>query len=197
MYPEYVEVEGKRYKINTDFRVAIECNRIAEDDSIGDLERALAIIYMLFGDEGINKPDHYEKLLELAQKYLLCGNEFDSNSNEKPDMDFIEDYGYIWASIMSDYNGLDIDKENIHWWKFNELLNGLSNSEMGNCCVLNRIRNLRTFDVSQIKDHKEKEKIIKAKKQVQLKKNKTKASKENLESAMKFYRQLGILERSD
>ena len=99
--------------------------------------------------------------------------------------------------MMSDYNGLDIDKENIHWWKFNELLNGLSNSEMGNCCVLNRIRNLRTFDVSQIKDHKEKEKIIKAKKQVQLKKNKTKASKENLESAMKFYQQLGILERSD
>jgi hypothetical protein len=197
MYPEYVEIEGKRYKINTDFRVAIECNRIAEDDSIGNLERALAIIYTLFGDEGINTPNHYEKLLELAQKYLLCGNEFDSNSNEKPDMDFIEDYGYIWASMMSDYNGLDIDKENIHWWKFNELLNGLSNSEMGNCCVLNRIRNLRTFDISQIKDHKEKEKIIKAKKQVQLKKNKTKASKENLESAMKFYQQLGILERSD
>lgn len=197
MYPEYVEVEGKRYKINTDFRVAIECNRIAEDDSIGNLERAMAIIYTLFGDEGINTPDHYEKLLELAQKYLLCGNEFDSNSNEKPDMDFIEDYGYIWASMMSDYNGLDIDKENIHWWKFNELLNGLSNSEMGNCCVLNRIRNLRTFDVSQIKDHKEKEKIIKAKKQVQLKKNKRKASKENLESAMKFYQQLGVLERSD
>lgn len=197
MYPEYVEVEGKRYKINTDFRVAIECNRIAEDDSIGNLERALAIIYTLFGDDGINTPAHYEKLLELAQKYLLCGNEFDSNSNEKPDMDFIEDYGYIWASMMSDYNGLDIDKENIHWWKFNELLNGLSNSEMGNCCVLNRIRNLRTFDVSQIKDHKEKEKIIKAKKQVQLKKNKIKATKENLESAMKFYQQLGILERSD
>ena len=197
MYPEYVEVEGKRYKINTDFRVAIECNRIAEDDNIGNLERALAIIYTLFGDEGINTPEHYEKLLELAQKYLLCGNEFDNNSNEKPDMDFIEDYGYIWASMMSDYNGLDIDKENIHWWKFNELLNGLSNSEMGNCCVLNRIRNLRTFDVSQIKDHKEKEKIIKAKKQVQLKKNKIKASKENLESAMKFYQQLGVLERSD
>ena len=197
MYPEYAEVEGKRYKINTDFRVAIECNRIAEDDSIGNLERAMAIIYTLFGDEGINTPEHYERLLELAQKYLLCGNEFDNNSNEKPDMDFIEDYGYIWASMMSDYNGLDIDKENIHWWKFNELLNGLSNSEMGNCCVLNRIRNLRTFDISQIKDHKEKEKIIKAKKQVQLKKNKTKASKENLESAMKFYQQLGILERSD
>ena len=53
-YPEYVEVKGKRYKINTDFRVAIECNRIAEDETIGDFERVLGIIYTLFGDEGRN-----------------------------------------------------------------------------------------------------------------------------------------------
>lgn len=194
MYPEYVEVEGKRYKINTDFRVAIECNRIAEDDSIGNLERAMAIIYTLFGDEGINTPDHYERLLELAQKYLVCGNELDNNVNDKPDMDFIEDYGLIWASFMSDYNGLDLDKIEMHWWKFMDLMNGLSNSELGNCCVLNRIRNLRTFDVSEIKDKKERDKILKAKKQVELKKyknrNKKKATEREKQSAMNFLNKL-------
>lgn len=194
MYPEYVEVEGKKYKINTDFRVAIECNRIAEDDSIGNLERAMAIIYTLFGDEGINTPDHYEKLLELAQKYLVCGKELEDNINEKPDMDFLEDYGLIWASFMSDYNGLDLDKIEMHWWKFMELMNGLSNSEMGNCCVLNRIRNLRTFDVSEIKDKKERDKILKAKKQVELKKyknrNKKKATEKEKQSAMNFLNKL-------
>ena len=193
MYPEYVEVEGKKYKINTDFRVAIECNRIAEDDTIGNLERALGVIYTLFGDEGINTPDHYEKLLELAQKYLVCGNELDNNVNDKPDMDFIEDYGLIWASFMSDYNGLDLDKTKMHWWKFMDLMNGLSNSEMGNCCVLNRIRNLRTFDVSEIKDKKERDKILKAKKQVELKKYKKKgrkATEKEKQSAMNFLNKL-------
>ena len=48
--PEYVKVDNKVYKINTDFRVAIECNRIAEDENIGEIERPLAIIYKLFGD---------------------------------------------------------------------------------------------------------------------------------------------------
>ena len=193
MYPEYVEVEGKKYKINTDFRVAIECYRIAEDDTIGNLERALGVIYTLFGDEGINTPDHYEKLLELAQKYLVCGNELDNNVNDKPDMDFIEDYGLIWASFMSDYNGLDLDKTKMHWWKFMDLMNGLSNSEMGNCCVLNRIRNLRTFDVSEIKDKKERDKILKAKKQVELKKYKKKgrkATEKEKQSAMNFLNKL-------
>ena len=53
--PEYVKVGDKKYKINTDFRVAIECNNIAQDDSIGDTEGPLAIIYKLFGDEALKK----------------------------------------------------------------------------------------------------------------------------------------------
>ena len=63
-------------------------------------------------------------------------------------------------------------KKKIHWWEFNELMNGLSNSELGDCCVLNRIRNLRNYDTKDIKDRKEREKIEKAKERVALKKNK-------------------------
>lgn len=195
MYPEYVEVEGKRYKINTDFRVAIECNRIAEDETIGNLERSLAVIYTLFGEEGINTLEHYERLLELAKMYLLCGKKYDVEANEKPDMDFIEDYSYITTSFMSDYH-IDLDGCEMHWWKFMDLMNGLSNSELGNCCVLNRIRNLRNFDTKDIKDAKERQKINKAKQQVALKKSqkpKKQATKEQLRSAMEFY---NALERS-
>ena len=141
-YPEYVIIDNERYDIDTDFRTAIECNRIAEDETIGDYERALAIIYTLFGDKGIDTPLHYEKLLKVAKNYLSCGKKVEVNQNEKPDMDYIEDYDYIEASFMSDYH-IDLSNEKMHWWKFNKLMNGLSNSELGNCCVLNRVRNLR------------------------------------------------------
>lgn len=192
-YPKYVKVDGKEYKINTDFRVAVECNRIAEDTSIGDFERVLGIIYTLFGEEGINAYEHYERLLELAIKYLSCGKEVISNNNEKPDMDFVEDMDYIEASFMSDYN-IDLSREEMHWWKFYKLINGLSNSEMGNCCVLNRIRNLRNFDTKDIKDQKEKERIEKAKKQVALKKNKkeNKITKEQEKSMEELNKLLGL-----
>ena len=36
----------------------------------------------------------------------------------------------------------DLENKEMHWWKFMDLMNGLSNSELGNCCVLNNIRNL-------------------------------------------------------
>ena len=170
-YPKYVRIDDKEYAINTDFRIAIECNQIAEDTSIGDFERALAIIYKLFGDAGIKAQDDYVRLLELAIKYLSCGKEIVDSNDEEPDMDFIEDMDYIEASFMSDY-GIDLLSVEMHWWKFMKLMNGLSNSEMGNCCVLNRVRNLRNFNTKDIKDQKEREKIEKAKKQVALKKKK-------------------------
>lgn len=192
-YPKYVKIGEKKYKINTDFRVAIECQEIALDDSIGDFERALAIIYKLFGDDGLDDSNNYEKLLKLAQKYLSCGKEVDNKANEEPDMDFIQDMPYIKASFRSDYN-INLDDEEMHWWEFYDLINGLSNSEMGNCCVLNRIRNLRTFDTKDIKDQKELAKINEAKKQVALKKREVKKEltveqKRNIDN---FYEKIGI-----
>lgn len=183
MYPEYAEVNGKRYKINTDYRVAIECNRIAEDKSIGDYERALAVIFKLFGEEGINSPDDYEMLLEKAQKYLLCGEELQDNK-EEPDMDFIQDMKYIRTSFRSDY-GIILGKETMHWWEFFELVNGLSNSDLGNCCVLNRIRNIRTMDTKDIKDRKMLEQIMEQKKRFALKKKEPSEKQKN--SARAFY----------
>ena len=78
--PQYVKVDNKLYKINTDFRVALECNRIAEDTSIGEYERALAIIYKLFGEDGLDC-ENQNKLLELGMKYLLLGREQNSLKN--------------------------------------------------------------------------------------------------------------------
>lgn len=188
--PEYVKIGDKKYKINTDFRVAIECNNIATDDSIGDIERPLAIIYKLFGDDGLNAPDDWEKLLELGIKYLSLDKEPEEN-NEPPDMDFNQDMSYIEASFMSDY-GIDISNTKMHWWKFYQLIEGLSNSELGNCCVLNRIRNLRTMDISKIKDPKEKAKILEAKRRFSLTKEEIrKMSEQEEKNQNDFFEKLG------
>ena len=191
-YPEYVEIDGEKYKINTDFRVAIECNEIALDTTIDDEERAMAIIYKLFGKKGLEDTDKYDKLLELSKKYLGCGKEVE-DTNDKPDMDFMEDYAYIKTSFRSDY-GINLDKENMHWWEFFDLLNGLSNSEMGNCCILNRIRNLRNYDLKDIQDTKERQKIRKAKEMVALKRDlqpKPKPTEEQINNAKEFLNALG------
>ena len=182
-YPKYAQIEDRIYPINTDFRVAIKCNEVAMDESIDDNERAMAIIYLLFGEKGLKSNDK-QALLDKAKKYLSCGQEI-TNSNEEPDMDYIEDYALIKTSFRSDY-GIKLDEENIHWWEFNELMNGLSNSDMGNCCVLNRVRNLRNLDLKEISDPKERMKLKKAKEAVALKK-KVHLTKEQEESERQFF----------
>lgn len=70
--PRYVKVNGKLYKINTDFRQAIEVEKIVRDDTIGDFEKMLAIVYTLFGEEGLNSDD-VPKLLEKRNGIYYYG----------------------------------------------------------------------------------------------------------------------------
>lgn len=171
-YPQFAQVKGKKYKINTDYRIALKCEEISKSD-ISKEERALAIIYLLFGDEGLNNIKDWNELLQIGRKYLNCGKELKENDNEEEvNMDFKQDWSYIQASFFSDYN-LNLSNTEMHWWQFYDLLCGLTEK-----CILNRVRFVRDFDISQIKDSKEKEKWIKQKEQVALKKEEIKTSEE-------------------
>ena len=191
MYPEYAEVDGKKYKINTDFRVALKCNEIAQDGSISDFERMLGILYTLFGKDGIKDINKCEKFLEIAVKYLKCGMEYDDddNSNKEPDIDYIQDEKYIRSSFKFDYGYDPYKMEYLHWWEFLNDLNNLSNSEFGSCCILSRVRQIRNFDLKKISDPKEKKEMAKAKKLVALKKNKKVLNDKQKESARNFYQE--------
>lgn len=182
-YVEYALVNNKKYKINTDFRVALKCNKISESN-VSDEERAIAIIYLLFGDDGLKNPTDWEKLLKVAIKYLNINKENNNGEEKEANMSFDEDWGYIQASFFSDYH-IDLSKAKMHWWQFFDLLCGLTEK-----CVLNRVRFVRDFDISQIKDSKERERWIEQKEQVALKKVKDERTEEQKRLDELFEKQL-------
>jgi len=195
--PQYVKVDDKLYKINTDFRIALECNKIAEDESIGNLERAMAIIYKLFGEDGLDC-ENQNKLLELAMKYLLLGrdkNSLKNDSHDKYELDFNKCIGLIKASFKFDYKYDPYELEYLHWYDFYNDLESLSTSEFGNCCILNRIVSILEQEPKEIKDSKQRQKLIDAQKLLKekyCKKEEKKITKEQEESARAFYKSLGI-----
>ena len=195
--PQYVKVDNKLYKINTDFRIALECNKIAEDTSIGNLERAMAIIYKLFGEAGLDC-ENQNKLLELGMKYLLLGREQNSLKNEprdKYELDFNKCIGLIKASFKFDYKYDPYELEYLHWYDFYNDLESLSTSEFGNCCILNRIVSILEQEPREIKDKKTREKLVKSQqllKEKYCKKEEKKITKQQEESAKAFYKSLGI-----
>lgn len=196
--PYYVKVDDIEYKINTDFRVALECNKIALDETIGDIERPLAIIYKLFGEVGLDC-ENKQKLLELGMKYISLGKEeksLKSHSDDKFEIDFEKCTGLISSSFKYDYKYDPYEKEYLHWYDFYNDLENLSSSELGNCCILNRIIAILNQDASKIKDSKDRQKLIDAQKELKERycrnTKKVEMTKEQEESAKEFYKQLGI-----
>lgn len=168
-YPTHAMIDGKLYQINTDYRYALECFKIINNNSISDIERAIAIVSVLFGkldEKGnvTNIPENLEVALQKATIFLSCGEteEDEDIKKQKKDMDFEYDKSYIKASFMSDY-GIDLAEEDIHFWKFCELISGLTENS-----ILNRVRDLRNTDLSIYKDSKTKQKIREAIERVKL-----------------------------
>lgn len=181
--PEYARIGDKLYKINTDFKIALKCDEVYRSD-VREEEKMLAIIYLLFGDEGLNNPKDYEELIKKGVKYLLCNKEPNEN-NEEPDMDYEQDKSYIKASFYTDYEIPNIYDTNMHWWEFCDLMNGLTEN-----CVLNRVRYIRSYDTSDIKDQKTLRMWKKQKDSVALKKKEPKMTKEQEESMNRFLEQI-------
>ena len=185
-----IKIDDAIYEANVEFRNIIKANEIAQDDTLHSIERAYGVLCTIFGVDSIDNDTHANLLLKWVKNYLTGGKEVE---DREPDMDYVEDMDYIEASFMSDYN-IDLENTEMDWLKFNNLINGLSYSDFGNCCILNRIRNLRNYDVSKIQDPKERDKIIKAQKEVELKKTskENNLSKEQEESMEKLNKLIGI-----
>jgi hypothetical protein len=185
MYPEYAEINGIQYKIDTSWKNALECFKIIEDENITDQERCLAIIYKIF--DFIPESD-INLFLEKANIFLSCGETQEQQRSKKRDMDLIQDQKWIIPSFMSDYH-IDLSKEDMHWWRYINLIQGLTSNS-----ALSNVREIRNYDVANIKDQKEKNKIINMKKQVELKERKktNEISFEKKKNIDSFYELTGI-----
>lgn len=173
-YPTMIKIKDKYYTINTDFRIALECDEVARDNSICDYEKILTIIYLLLGENALNDYENHEEIFNLCQKFLQRNkNEEDLDNDEEDELtlDFKQDESYIKASFMSDYK-IELDSINMHWWAFLDLLSGLTEDS-----VLSRVRYIRQEPLED-KKGKEREQWIKMKKSVALKKNNHKTDEE-------------------
>ena len=158
-YPEYAEVKGKKYKINTDYRVALRCFEVIDDTSISDSERALAVVFLLFGETPFEDTGEF---LRIAGDYLRCGEKENAQAAQERDIDFNADERYIVASFMSDYR-IDLSSVDMHFWQYIQLIQGFTENS-----IMSRVREIRNYDMSELKDPKARAKMASAKAAVAL-----------------------------
>ena len=158
MLTEKLPTKYKGYHINTDFKCGIKISLALDDWQLGDEERVLTALSLLYG-EGI--PDDMNIALDGLRWFLTCGKEADKASYSDIDdvdnakesvnvkggdisFDFEVDASNIYAAFLKNYN-IDLTKTDMHWFQFIALFSNLKNTS------LNDMMYYRTIDLSQYK----------------------------------------------
>lgn len=163
--PDSIEVEGKQYKIVTDFREWIMLQDMIKDNDLSKAEKITLCKDWILEE---NPPMTMEIIKAMCE--FLVGNERqDRNSNAKsntaspPTFSYKYDASVIYSDFFREYKIDLLDIPYMHWWKFKILLEGLSDESEFKKRVY-----YRSVNLSNIKDKKERKRIEKIKKSIAL-----------------------------
>lgn len=179
-HPTAIEIDGRRYEINTGYEYALACFSCIDDTALTGEERAFGVLGLLYRTQ----PRDTQRALALAIKYLQLGKERrpKHTDDEGRDLDFRKDMHYIRSSFRSDYGINLAEQPGMHWWEFSELLQGLTDTS-----VLNRVRDIRNYDLTKIKDPQLRAKMQRAQEDVALEDERSEEDDRRLDD---FYAQL-------
>lgn len=158
--PKVVFIDGKKYKINSNFRSSIKFELLMQDENLDKKEkliRALKLYYPII-------PNNINMAIEKIIWFYKAGKENEkvegkSKLNNEQIYSFEYDDDYIYSAFLSQYN-IDLNSiKYLHWWKFKALFKSLNESN-----EIVKIMQYRAMDVNKIKDNEQKEFYRKMKK---------------------------------
>lgn len=144
--PNTVLVGGKAFSIYTDYRVWMKFSIEFEKWTKGGCKGTLDIQYLFKNELPVFKsPEDYNSLLTFAFPQNVLPHTESSDGDQV--LYFAYDCDYIYSAFLQQY-GIDlIDAEELHWWKFRALLNGI-----GKDTKLGEIMGYRAYTGEKVKD---------------------------------------------
>lgn len=144
---ESVEIDGRKYSINPDFKTALRVLATLDEDT--PYVKKLVFILKSFYNE---LPPTLDKALEGIKSFY--GVKEVNEGYFKPIFSFEKDSEYIFSAFYSCYK-IDLSQENMHWDIFKALFKGISGDT-----VFSKIMSIRTLNPLEIKDTSQRRKIM-------------------------------------
>ena len=176
--PSTLKVGGNFYKINSDFRTSILFELMMQDRSLSNQEKLIAAIELYYKEI----PQDLGEAINQIVWFYKCGKEekvkedsSNVNSTQKQIYSYEYDAEYIYSAFLSQYRVDLQDAEDLHWWKFKAMFQGLNDNN-----EIIKIMGYRALDLNEIKDKKQKAHYRKLKNLYKLPDNRTVAEKEQM-----------------
>ena len=169
--PDRVTVDGEECFIKTDFKRWIIFETALTDGRIKDEDKLAVILPVCLK----KMPSTLEKAVKACLKFYR-GNDENISKQEapvKPVYSFLYDADLIFSAFMTQY-GIDLEREEMHWYKFRALFKGLKTDSK-----LAEVMQLRSMDLSEIKDKETRKRYRELKKIWQLPDQRSREEKEN------------------
>lgn len=115
--PNHIEIDGKRYRLNLDFRNVLKMMDVMADQDILPIARDYVALKCVMR----RPPKDCRKALLLVRMMLFGVNK---HTEEKRVTSFEQDADMIRAAFMQEY-GINLYKDKLHWFEFTALLYNL------------------------------------------------------------------------
>ena len=147
--PEDVEISGGKYKVHTDFRQWIEFEKIIRINPPAKRYAEMLTKYY------ISLPPKLSDAISALCRFYAGGTLPQKNSAGTGQRlySYDRDAQMIYCAFFAQYH-IDLEKENMHWWKFLALLRGLDENSR-----FMQVVRLRAMDINEIKDKNERRRI--------------------------------------
>ena len=123
--PDALVVDGKSYLLHTDFRRWVQIESIIFEKDLPFLNKISRVLSLAFQ----TLPPSFDVALSgLVMFYTGGSGDKKVLTQSQPvrrSYSFSQDAAFIYAAFMQEY-GLDLYKEEMHWWQFCALFRGLS-----------------------------------------------------------------------
>lgn len=134
--------EYKGYLIRTSFRIGIQISLCLQDEDYSEEERVLIALNLLYGN---GMPQDLDVAMEGLNWFISCGNESKKGSvNDKQLFYWDFDNERIFSSFLATY-GIDLTKEDMHWFKFIAMIGSLNKD-----CAFNKAIEIRDYDMKDL-----------------------------------------------
>ena len=162
-FPKAVYVKRQEKAVHSDFRTILRCYEIAEKNTKGKHISPEGLIKMLSLFYEVSERMTEEHIDQMFW-FMACGREKQKKHfprkaagiNGNTPFDFEKDADLIYAGFYQQYR-IDLQKSNMHWWKFMILLENL-----GEETRLSRLIEYRTIDTNSKNLSKEARNFYKA-----------------------------------
>lgn len=160
--PETVTIFSREYPVHTSFKNWIRISEIVNDRALSEEKKMAKTLSLCYKDE---LPPNLISAFLGMMTFLNRGADFCAPLCEKetPIFSFLQDADIIYSAFYSKY-GIDLLKDEMHWFKFSALFSSLATDNAFGAVV-----NIRSLDESKIKDMSQKRKISALKKKFSVK----------------------------